>query len=219
MFPAWSNYLLPGLVVLALGMSVLAPTVIGLGFHPTTTDVGYQPIQPVSFSHALHAGNLKIDCRYCHSTVDRAGMAAIPATQVCMNCHVGIKSESPFLKPVRDSYATGAPIAWKKVHDLPDYAFFNHSAHVNQGIGCVSCHGRVDQMEVVQQTKSLSMAWCLACHRAPERHLRPRDKVTQMDWDPLDATGKTQDQLGKELKAFHQIQDSDSMTSCSKCHR
>jgi hypothetical protein len=143
-------------------------------------------------------------------------VAAIPPTQVCMNCHTGILPESPKLALVRQSAATGMPIEWVKVHDLPDYSYFNHSAHVNKGIGCVSCHGRVDQMDIVRQTQPLSMAWCLDCHRAPEQHLRPADQITNMAWKPPNGD---QLKLGLELKAHYGIRDATYMTSCSTCHR
>lgn len=218
-FPAWANYLLPAAIFLVIGGAVVVPTLVALGFSPTTTDVGYAPQQPVPFSHALHAGDLKMDCRYCHSTVETTGYAAIPPTQTCMNCHASIKADSPKLQAVRESFATGKPIRWKKVHDLPDYAYFNHAAHVNKGVGCASCHGQVDQMDVMHQTRPLSMAWCLDCHRAPEQHLRPRDQVTNMAWDPLAQTGKAQAELGAELREAHQVRGIDSLTSCSTCHR
>lgn len=218
-FPRWANYLMPTLLVLVLAAGILVPAMMVLGFHPDNTDVGYAPQQPVPFSHALHAGELQMDCRYCHNTVETTGHAAIPPTQTCMNCHATIKADSPNLEAVRRSYADGTPIHWVKVHDLPDYAYFNHAVHIAKGVGCVSCHGRIDQMEVVRQEKSLSMAWCLQCHRQPELHLRPRDQVTNMTWDPLQATGKTQQQLGEALKQLHGIQGPDYMTSCSTCHR
>ena len=176
------------------------------------------PLQPVPFSHALHAGELGMDCLYCHTTVDKAAFAAIPPTQTCMNCHTAIKPDSPRLAAVRESYATGQPIPWKKVHDLPDYAYFDHAIHVNKGVGCVSCHGRVDKMEVVYQSKPLTMAWCLECHRAPEQHLRPREEVTNMAWMPQ-VIGKTQYELGSELKQKYNVHDAAYMTSCYTCHR
>jgi menaquinone reductase, multiheme cytochrome c subunit len=219
LFPRWANYLVPAVIVLVLGAGVLVPAVLVLGFHPDTTDVGYQPQQPVPFSHAQHAGTLKMDCRYCHSTVDRAAFAAIPPTQTCMNCHASIKADSPLLQPVRESYTTGTAISWIRVHNLPDYVYFNHAAHLAKGVGCVSCHGPIDQMPVVRQAQSLSMAWCLDCHRAPEKYLRPRDQVTNMKWDPVAVTGKTQAQLGLELKLLYQVEGMDSLTSCSTCHR
>ena len=215
-FPRWANYLLPLIVAAVVGTGLYVPTVVGFGFSPKTTDVGYQPVQPVPYSHALHVSDLGMDCRYCHTTVENAAFAALPATQTCMNCHTNIKPDSPVLLPVRNSWATGEPVPWVKVHDLPDYAYFNHSAHVNKGVGCVSCHGRVDQMEQVFQAKPLSMSWCLDCHRAPEKFLRPKDQVTNMNYAPADG-----DQLktGLKLKADYGIRDVAYMTSCSTCHR
>ena len=182
-FPRWTN-LLP--VMLAAGGLVAAPAVVfgaWYWFSPRFTDVGYQPDQPVPFSHAMHAGNLGLDCRYCHNTVERSAYAAIPPTQTCMNCHQLVKPDSPFLEPVRESWKTGNPIHWQRVHILPDYAFFNHSVHLAAGVGCVSCHGRIDQMEKVTQSQPLSMGWCLSCHRNPEPNLRPVSQVTNMEWD------------------------------------
>jgi len=214
-FPRWANILLPTLVLLIVGGAVYVPFVVGLGASPGTIAVGYQPMQPVPYSHAVHVGQLGMDCRYCHNTVDRAAFAALPPTQTCMNCHVNIMPDSPRMLAVQESYATGKPIGWIKVHDLPDYVFFNHSAHVNKGVGCVSCHGRVDRMEVVYQDQPLSMGWCLDCHRAPEKHLRPREFVTQLDWVPTE----DQIQMGLRLKKEYNIRDSEYLTNCSVCHR
>jgi hypothetical protein len=191
--------------------------VIGLvwyGASPKTTDVGYAPKQPVPYSHALHAGELGLDCKYCHTTVDKASFAAIPPTETCMNCHQRIHVASPKLEPVRASFASGQPVAWTKVHDLPDYAYFNHSAHVAKGVGCVSCHGRVDTMEVVTQRETLSMGWCLDCHREPGRALRPAEEVTNMAYEP--PPGLTQLARGAELRNEHNI---NPPTDCSTCHR
>jgi len=179
---------------------------------PRTTDVGYSPRQPVEYSHALHAGELGIDCRYCHTTVERAAFAAVPSTQVCMNCHARIAPESDKVLPLQQSYSRGDPIRWVKVHDLPDYAYFDHRAHVSRGVGCVSCHGRVDTMEQVRQVERLSMAWCLECHRNPEPHLRPQQFVTVMDW----VSGEPPALLGRRLRQQNNIQPS---TDCSTCHR
>lgn len=183
-FPRWTNN-----IPIAIG--VLAP-LLGAGlvfavwywFSPSYTDVGYRPEQPVPYSHKLHAGDMGIDCRYCHNTVEKAAHAAIPPTATCMNCHEQVKTESQRLRKVRESYASGEPIPWIRVHMLPDYAYFDHSAHVGAGVGCASCHGRVDKMVVVEQQKPLSMGWCIDCHRNPEPNLRPRDQVTNMSWDP-----------------------------------
>ena len=140
--------------------------------------------QPVQFSHKHHVGDDGIDCRYCHTSVETSASAGLPSTTTCMNCHKQIWADSPYLEPVRASFRTGKPIEWIRVHDLPDYAYFNHSIHVKKGVGCSTCHGRVDDMPIVYQAASLQMEWCLECHRAPERFLRPRDKVFDMTWRP-----------------------------------
>jgi hypothetical protein len=174
-FPQWTNSIRPIATLAILGGLVYVVVLIAAAFSPTTTNVGYAPEQPIPYSHALHAGELGIDCRYCHNTVDRAAHASIPPTQTCMNCHDKIKTDSEKLAPLRDSYETGMPIEWVRIHDLPDFSYFDHSAHVTRGVGCVSCHGRVDLMEVVRQEEPLSMGWCLDCHRNPEPELRPLD--------------------------------------------
>jgi hypothetical protein len=214
-FPRWANYMLPGIIVMVVGGALYVPLLFGFGASAKTMAVGYAPIQPVPYSHALHAGKLGIDCRYCHTTVETAAFAAIPPTQTCMNCHSNIKTESEKLKPIRESWTTGKPVQWTKVHDLPDFAYFNHSAHVSHGVGCVTCHGRIDQIEVVQQAQPLSMSWCLECHREPERFIRPKDQVTNMDYTPKE------DQLviGKRLKEEYKIHDATYMQSCYTCHR
>ena len=215
-FPRWANYLLPAIILMGIGAGPYLVVAVGLGGSPVTTDVGYQPEQPVEFSHAIHAGKLGMDCRYCHTTVDKAAFAAIPPTQTCLNCHTNIRTESPKLLKVRESGVTGKPLDWIKVHNLPDYSYFNHSAHINKGVSCVSCHGRVDQMETVFQAKTLSMSFCLDCHRAPEKHLRPLDQVTNLAWTPPDGD---QLKIGLELKEKLGIRDVGYMTSCSTCHR
>lgn len=214
-FPRWSNYLLGVMVLAIAGGAFYIPLVVGYIGSPRTTDVGYQPIQPVAYSHAVHVGQLGMDCRYCHNNVERAAFAAIPPTQTCMNCHVSIKPDTPKMLQVRESNATGKPIEWIKVHDLPDFVFFNHSAHVNKGVGCVECHGRVDRMEVVYQAEPLSMGWCMDCHRAPASRLRPLEFVTKMDWVPTE----DRTELGKRLMREYNIRDSEYLTNCSTCHR
>ncbi|MDG2094640.1 MAG: cytochrome c3 family protein, partial [Phycisphaerales bacterium] len=181
-FPQWSNLLLPGVAVIALTAPLYVAFMVAWGFSPKTTDVGYQPKQPIPFSHAVHAGELNIDCRYCHNTVEYTSHAAIPPTQTCMNCHLQIHPDSEKLEPLVDSYKTGMPVEWIRIHDLADYAYFNHAAHVNRGVSCVECHGRIDTMEVVYQAETLSMKWCLDCHREPEPHLRDPGLVTQLEW-------------------------------------
>jgi hypothetical protein len=211
-FPAWTNLIRPLLAVVLVTVPAYLVVLVWLGGSPKTTDVGYRPEQPVPFSHALHAGQLGMDCRYCHTTVERAAFAAVPPTQTCMNCHKQVRSASPRLLPVRESYASGLPIPWVKVHDLPDYTYFDHSAHVRAGVGCASCHGRVDTMEVVQQVQPLSMGWCLDCHRNPDPHLRPPELVTAMDWvapgDPAE--------YGRRLREAAGIKPS---VDCWTCHR
>ncbi len=211
-FPRWSNLLRPGIALTLAGAPLYLVTLLYLVGSPRTTDVGYAPRQPVEYSHALHVGQLGIDCRYCHTTVEHEAFAAIPPTQTCMNCHAKVRANSDKLVLVRESYATGMPIPWVKIHDLPDYAHFNHASHVRAGVSCVSCHGRVDQMEVVYQVEPLNMGWCLDCHRNPEPHLRPVEFVTQLDWkaegDPVE--------LGARLRAERNI---NPKVDCSTCHR
>ncbi len=174
--------------------------------------MGYSPVQPVPYSHKLHAGNLGMDCRYCHSAVEVSAQAGIPATEICMNCHTRVRSQSPLLEKVRESYASGQPIPWVRIHRLPDYVYFNHSAHVTAGVSCVSCHGRVDQMAEVRQVEPLSMAWCLECHRDPAPHVRPREFVTRLDWRP----DRDPAEIGRELIAANHLAPP---VNCSGCHR
>ncbi len=164
--------------VLAGGFLTL---VVWYYFSPWHTQVGYAPRQPVPYSHRLHAGQLGIDCRYCHTNVERSPWANVPDTQTCMNCHQLVRTDSARLAPVRESWTTGKPIEWVRVHHLPEHAYFDHSVHVTAGVGCIECHGRIDQMDVVRQEKALSMSWCLDCHRNPGPHLRPKDQITNMD--------------------------------------
>lgn len=212
LFPPWFDRLVRLLLAVAAAGAVFTLVLVLYATSPVTTTVGYQPVQPVPYSHALHPGKLGLDCRYCHLGVEREAAATLPATQTCMNCHSHILTKSENLAPVRDSYASGMPIEWVKVHDLPDFVYFNHSAHVRRGVGCVECHGRVDQMTVVYQAKPLTMAWCLDCHRNPEPHLRPAELVTKMDWAPSEG----QAVLGKRLRAELNI---NPPTDCSTCHR
>ncbi|MFT3787478.1 MAG: cytochrome c3 family protein [Tepidisphaeraceae bacterium] len=243
-FPRWANYLLPLLVIAAVGAGLYVPTLVYVGASPMATDVGYAPDQPIKYSHALHVGQLGMDCRFCHTTVENAAFAAVPPTQTCMNCHAAIRSKTPDgsapnpnLAALYASWKSGTPVQWKKIHDLPDYAYFNHSAHVNKGVSCVTCHGRIDQMETVYQAKPLNMAWCLECHRQPEKYLRPREEVFNLGWtiDQLKTTHPdlaadiqktngtdgpvTQEQMGLYLKQKYQIKEHNFMTSCSTCHR
>ena len=168
--------------------------------------------QPVPFSHEHHVGGLGIDCRYCHTTVETSSFANLPATKICMNCHSQMWAASPALEPVRESYRTGRSIAWTRVYDLPDFVYFNHSVHVNKGIGCSECHGRVDKMPLTWQAVSLEMQWCLDCHRHPEERVRPQSEVFNMAY----VHPRNQAALGRRLVHEYGIQ---SLTSCSNCHR
>ncbi len=192
----------------------LAAVVYGLALINRSSYVTWAGVareQPVPFSHRHHAGELGIDCRYCHTTVERVASAGVPPTATCMNCHSQIWRMSPTLEPVRASYRDGTSIPWVRVHDLPDFVYFNHSIHVHKGIGCQSCHGRIDEMNLVWQESSLQMEWCLDCHRNPERHVRPRKEIFNMAW-------KADDQavLGPALMREYEIE---RRVDCNVCHR
>ncbi len=178
------------------------------------TNVGYAPAQPVAFSHAQHAGQLGLSCLYCHTGVQESSVARIPSTQTCMNCHQTIKADSPKIALVKASFETGKPVPWVRVHKTPDFVFFNHAAHVTRGVGCVSCHGPVNEMPVVVHNQSLSMGWCLDCHRHPEDKLRPVNEVTNFAWRPSE--GRSQRDLGLFLKDAYGIQ---APEQCVGCHR
>ena len=179
---------------------------------PYVTQAGVAREQPVPFSHKHHAGELGIDCRYCHTSVETSWNAGFPPTQTCMNCHAQIWALSPVLEPVRSSWRTGESIEWTKIYDLPDFVYFNHSIHIAKGIGCVSCHGRIDKMNLTAQQPSLHMEWCLECHRDPARYVRPRSEVFNMDWQPP----ADDPAFGETLVAAHEIQRRDD---CTTCHR
>jgi hypothetical protein len=191
---------------LALGLVLAAPR------SPWATQQGVVRDQPVPFSHLHHVGGMGIDCRYCHTSVERSAAAGIPPTKTCMNCHLQVWSDSPTLAPVRESLRTGKPLRWAKVYDLPDFVYFNHSAHVNKGVGCDTCHGRVDRMPLLYQHSSLLMEWCLECHRAPEKYVRPKDQVANPAWEPP----ANQIEEGRRLVKAYGI---NPRTSCSTCHR
>jgi hypothetical protein len=167
---------------------------------------------PVLFSHKHHVGGLGIDCRYCHTAGEESSFSGIPSTKICMNCHSQIWAGAPMLEPVRDSLRTDRPIAWVRVHDLPDLVYFDHSIHLSKGIGCVSCHGRVDQMPLMWRERSLDMEWCLECHREPERYVRPRQYLFSMSWEPTEDQPTSGQRLAQE---YHIAK----LTACSVCHR
>jgi len=196
--------LLLGIMLIGAGaaLAVLLP----MSFTPTVQG------QPVPFSHKEHVGNLGIDCRYCHTTVETSAFAGMPSSEVCMNCHSEILSDSDELQPVRDSALNGTPLVWNQVYKLADYVYFDHSAHINKGVACVTCHGQVDQMDVIVQASSLQMSWCTNCHRDPGPNIRPRDQVFNMSWQAPDDLNA----LTTQLVADYDVQ---SKTSCSTCHR
>lgn len=179
-----------------------------------TTNVGNPREQIVPFSHEHHVSGLGLSCGYCHTSVEQSAFAGIPPTHTCMTCHSQIWNTATVLEPVRESYRTGKPLEWVRVHDLPDFAYFNHSIHVNKGIGCGTCHGRVDKMPLTWSVNTLHMSWCLDCHRAPEKYIRPKSEIYSMTWAP----GPDQAEEGKKLVAENGIKTK-QLTDCSICHR
>jgi hypothetical protein len=211
-FSKSSNKIPP--VILA-GLLIAVAAVIGgiwYWWSPWFTDVGYAPKQPGPYSHKLHAGDLHLDCRYCHTGVEVSAVAMVPPTQTCMNCHTLLKPDSPKLKALRASWENKQPMEWVRVHKTPDYAYFNHSAHIGAGVGCESCHGNIASMEVVHQDQPLSMGWCLDCHRNPDAHLRPAADITKMGWKPAPDHDAFVARLKKERGINPPI-------TCSGCHR
>lgn len=202
-----------GAAFFALGILALTYIVIRSPYQ-TREDVIVE--QPIPFSHEHHSRGLGIDCRYCHTSVEHAAYAGMPPTYTCMSCHSQIWSDSPVLQPVRESLAANRPIHWTKVHDIPDFVYFHHGVHVQKGIGCSSCHGRVDTMPLMWKEEPMTMEWCLDCHRRPERYVRPREEVFNLAWLP---SRSEQDALGARLVAEYGIPTDHRLTNCSVCHR
>jgi len=218
-FPKWTNRL-PA-KILAGALIVGTTVVAGVWYYatPKYARVGYQPIQPVHFSHAIHAGQLGIDCRYCHDDVEKSWYSNIPAASTCMNCHNQVLANDPRLALVRESYQSGEPIPWVQIHKTPEYVYFNHSVHVNRGVSCIECHGEIQKMDEVFHAKPLSMQFCLDCHRDPAAHIRPPDKVTDLDWKWSDDP-KTAAQLQRTNgEKFVHDWKVESLQNCSACHR
>jgi hypothetical protein len=182
------------------------------------TMVGWVRDQPVPFSHQHHVGGLGIDCRYCHTSVETSSQAGLPPTHVCMTCHSQIWTGAPVLAPVRESLASGRPLQWQRVARVPDYVYFNHSIHIDRGVPCVTCHGRVDQMPLMARAQPFQMGWCLDCHRNPAPHLRPPDQVTRMDWSEWDAHPEQHALYGLDYVKTHGIEPM-KLDDCSICHR
>ena len=213
LFPRSANALARSSIAIALFLAGGAGWALWTVAHSGyVTRQGLVVEQPVPFSHNHHVAQVGIDCRYCHTSVETAASAGIPPTATCMNCHNQLWTNAQLLEPVRSSFTTGAPLKWNRVHDLPGFVYFNHSIHVAKGVACVTCHGQVDQMPLMRQQASLQMEWCLACHRDPVPNIRPREKVTDVRWQP--PADFATEQL--RLAALYNVQ---SKTSCSTCHR
>ncbi len=216
-FPEWTETLKKWINLLVLGAPVYLVALIAYGVTPEAIRIGYQPDQPVPYSHALHAGELGLDCRYCHTTVERAAKAAVPPVTTCMNCHSQVRKDSDVLAPIRAAFAeNNDSVHWTRVHDLPDYVYFNHMAHVNAAIGCETCHGRIDQMVKVYQAKPLTMGWCIDCHKNPTPNLRFADNITKMGYDDEKSQPHRQPDEGQRVFAKNDIHPP---ISCSTCHR
>ena len=225
-FPRALNWLPLQVFICGGALATLVVAGVWYYFTPKYTRVGYMPTQPVPFSHEIHVNQLGMDCRYCHSHVEVAAHSNVPTTQTCMNCHAHLGNARaaapndpagaghPKLAAVWDSWESGQPIEWIRIHQAPDYVYFNHAVHVNRGVSCKSCHGPVNRMEVVWHDEPHSMGWCLECHRAPEEHLRPNSEVYNLDWEP--DGGETQRQIGMRLKEEWEV---NPPVNCRGCHR
>jgi hypothetical protein len=217
------------IIGVVLVVSVLLWAALELQRSPYATYQNVAQAQPVPFSHQHHNSGLGIDCRYCHTSVETSSYAGIPPTKTCMNCHSQIWTNAPLLEPVRESYRSGKSLMWTKVNYIPDYVYFDHSIHINKGVGCASCHGPVNQMPLMYQASTMRMEWCLSCHRATEQYLRPRDQVFNMRYEQpsadhpvkLDDGSVFTDQiaLGRELRHRYNIRSVEGITSCNTCHR
>ena len=209
---AWSKASILAVVFVLLGLGLVVLTIQRSDF---VTNANRFIEQPVQFSHQHHAGGIGIECRYCHTSVEVSPSAGIPPTKTCINCHSQIWNTSPYLEPVRASFREDKPLNWTRVHDLPDFVYFNHSIHVRKGVGCETCHGRVDRMPLMLQKSSLQMEWCLDCHRDPAKFVRPRDQITTMGYVPAEA----QSLIGPRLVSEYKIANEEQLTNCSVCHR
>jgi formate-dependent nitrite reductase cytochrome c552 subunit len=212
-FPKWTNRLPLKIAIGAILLGGGVTAGVTYYFTPKYTRVGYQPIQPVAFSHEIHAGQLGMDCRYCHDGVEKSWYSNIPTASVCMNCHNQVLKDSPKLELVRESALSGKPIPWVQIHKTPDYVYFNHSVHVNRGVSCVKCHGQVNHMDEVRHDQPFSMSFCLDCHRDPAKHLRDPKDVYNLD---LKISDVEQEKMGKKFVHDWKVNASQN---CSACHR
>jgi hypothetical protein len=215
-FPKWSNTAAKALPVILGVIGVLLVFIFWYWCSPLNLNVGYQPTQPIPFSHKLHASDLRIDCMYCHHMSEKSAFAGVPSTQTCMNCHEHQANKTSLqlaglMRSWEQGGKEGQPIPWNRVHKVGDYAYFDHSAHISAGVGCASCHGQVNEMQVVRQEKPLSMGWCLECHRSPAKYLRPVSEVTNMDYHQSESYKAMAQEKAKTLNA--------PVESCSGCHR
>jgi hypothetical protein len=213
-FPRWTNKLPGQIIAGAILTGTAVSAAVWYYFTPKYTRVGYQPVQPVGFSHAIHVDQVGLDCRYCHNGVEKSWYSNVPSASTCMNCHNAVLSTDPKLELVRNSYATGEPIPWVQIHKTPDYVYFNHSVHVNRGVSCVHCHGNVNKMDEVQHAKPLSMSFCLDCHRNPAEFLRDPQLVYDLNWQPQDPKAH-QDAMAQSVRDWN----INSSQNCSACHR
>lgn len=216
-FPRWTNQLPIKILLIAAVLGAAVTGGVAYYFTPKYTRVGYQPVQPVPFQHDIHVNQLGMDCRYCHSNVEVAAHSNIPTAQTCMTCHSQVQQNNPKFAALKTAWETGQPLPWVRIHYAPDYAYFNHAVHVNRGVSCVSCHGNINNMEVVWHDQPQSMGWCLECHRNPEKHVRPVEQVFNLDWkpegkDPIKAQKAVGEKLVKEW-AINPPQN------CAACHR
>ena len=215
-FPKSANSLArAGIILMVLLGGIVVTILLTLPSSDYLTRRNMSRTQPVQFSHAHHAGGMGFDCRYCHTSVEESSFAGIPPTKTCMNCHSQLFADSPYLEPVRASFRNNTPLAWVRVNDLADFVYFNHSIHVTKGVGCATCHGPVDRMPLMYMAETLQMSWCLDCHRRPERYLRPKDQVVNMNYQPP----ADQIELGRRLMKDYNIPSVQHLTSCSTCHR
>jgi len=203
------------ILVAVLAITLALVGVLAAARAPYYTRQNIVREQPIQFSHKHHVGDDGIDCRYCHTGVETSAVAGVPPTKTCMNCHSVLFNNAAYLEPVRESYRTDKSIQWVKVHRLADFVYFNHSIHINKGVGCSTCHGQINQMPLVFQARTLTMDWCVDCHRNPEQNLRPRDEVFSMDWK----APANQEEIGKKLAADNKIRTASELTNCSTCHR
>ena len=222
--PAANTLAKGSIFAIVFGSAALGWVLWDIEQSPYVTLAGQVRAQPIPFSHEHHVRGLGIDCRYCHSSVEDSSFAGLPPTKTCMTCHSVIWTNAEYLEKVRQSWRNNEPIVWQRVHNLPGYVYFNHSIHVNKGIGCVSCHGRVDQMPIMYEESSLQMEWCLSCHRNVERFIRPRDQVFNLDYDVSNTPDprypkETQEQRGQRLMKEYHVLPTQQMQNCWTCHR